>query len=42
MLRTSISHAILYLKSVDVTDVLNFEYLDPPDADQILVRISVL
>ncbi len=41
MLRTSISHAVLYLKSVDVIDVLSFEYLDPPDEDQVLVRVSV-
>ncbi len=40
ILRTSISHAVLYLKSVDVVDVLSFEYLDPPDEDQVLVSVS--
>ncbi len=39
ILRTSISHAVLYLKSVDVIDVISFEYIDPPDEDQVLVRV---
>ena len=43
--RTSLSNTVLYLKALGLMDVLGFDFLDPPSADQLseaLVELHVL
>lgn len=40
--RTSLSHVVLYLKSMGIHDVLGFQYIDPPEERMILEALKQL
>lgn len=40
--RVNLSSTLLTLKNLGIDDVLNFDYLDPPDLEQILVALKTL
>lgn len=39
--RTNLSNTVLYLKALGIRDVLGFDFLDPPQEDQI-IHVSVV
>jgi ATP-dependent RNA helicase DHX8/PRP22 len=40
--RCSLSNTVLYLKAIGIVDVIGFEYLDPPDEDQLADALLLL
>jgi len=42
ILRTNLSSTILILKGMEIDDPVNFDYMDPPDADKIVSGLRML
>jgi ATP-dependent RNA helicase DHX8/PRP22 len=40
--RTSLAHTVLYLKALGISDVLNFDFLDPPSSEQVIQALHLL
>lgn len=39
IMRVNLSSTILTLKNIGIDDVINFDYLDPPEAESIYVAL---
>ena len=42
ILRSNLANTVLYLKALSITDVLHFDFLQPPAADQIAEALVTL
>lgn len=40
--RTSLAHTVLYLKALGISDVLHFDFLDPPSSEQVVQALHLL